>query len=386
MLSPESLRHWTPPIAALLCGEVPEIVLDAGPEEARVLADACVVHGVHGLLYHQLVGTRDQWDALPQVLRERLEHQAKTDLVWELAHNAELRAALSALSKAGVGVLVMKGTALAYSLYPVPSIRPRGDTDLLVREDDVPAVCDVLAGLGYVRDAESQGIGREVNLIKKDRSGLVHDLDVHWRLSSSEVFAGLCGWEEATRASISLPELAPQARSLGYVHALLHACAHRAAHMHSPYYVNGEAFLEGNRLIWLYDIRLLADAYDPADWSSFVELARARGVSAVCRNALTAAADLVTTAVSDLVYTELEHSERPEISAQLLSSGAWRATWVELRAQPGMSARLKFLRDLVLPDRDYMLRKYPGKRSWMLPWFYFRRVVEGVHRRRRYFR
>ena len=181
---------------------------------------------------------------------------------------AELRASLSALSEAGISVLLTKGTALAYSLYPVPSIRSRGDTDLLVQEKDVPALCSVLADMGYLRDRESQGIGSEVNLTKKDRSGLEHVLDVHWRLSSNEVFAGLCDWEEANRESIALPTLAPQARGLGHVHALLHACVHRAVHFHSPYYVNGEAFLEGNRLIWLYDIRLLASALELCQASS----------------------------------------------------------------------------------------------------------------------
>jgi len=386
MVSPESLRHWTPPIAALLRGDVPDVVRGAGPEEASAVAEACIVHGVHGVLYHQLVGGRERWGALPQGLRERLERQAKADLMWELAHKAELRTALSALSRAAVAVLVMKGTSLAYALYPVPSIRSRGDTDLLVREEDVPVLCDVLASLGYVRDAESQGIGCEVNLTKKDRSGFEHVLDVHWRLSSNEAFAGLCDWEEASRQSIALPELAPQARGLGYVHALLHACMHRAVHFHTPYYVNGNAFLEGNRLIWLYDIRLLAGAFEVADWSSFVEVARERGVSGICRDALGIAANLVEAGVPKSVCAPLERPARPEISAQLLSGGAWRATWVELLAQRDTSTRLKFLRNLFFPGRDYMLKKYPGMNSRRLPWLYIQRMLEGVHRRIRYFR
>ena len=274
----------------------------------------------------------------------------------------------------------MKGTALAYSLYPVPSIRSRGDTDLLVREEDVPSVCDVLADLGYVRDTQSQGIGSEVNFSKKDRSGLGHVLDVHWRLSSTAAFAGLCDWEEASQMSVALPNLAPQARGLGYVHALLHACAHRVIHFHSPYYVKGVAFLEGNRLIWLYDMRLLAGASDEANWSSFVALARGRGVSALCRDALVVAADLVGAPVPDGVRAALE------ISAQLISRSLWRATWVELQAQRGMKARLRCLRDLVLPDRDYMLRKYAGRSSWLLPCLYLQRALVGIQRRIRRFR
>ena len=97
--------------------------------------------------------------------------------------------------------------------------------------------------------------------------------------------------------SIAVPALWPQARSLGHVHGLLHSCVHRAVHFHSPYYVYGEPYLERNRLIWLYDVRLLADALGAADWSSFVDLARERGVSALCLDALRAATEYLGAAV-----------------------------------------------------------------------------------------
>jgi len=386
MLPPESLQRRTPLIAALLRGQVPEFVLRAEADEASALADACVVHGVHGMLYHQFSSVPKQWAALPLLLRERLEYRARTDMAWELAHKAELTASLSALADAGVNVLILKGTALAYSLYPVASIRSRGDTDLLVRADDVPVLCDALARLGYERDTYSQGIGYEVNLTKKDRFGLVHVLDVHWRLSSSEVFAALFDWEEARRMSIAVPALGVHATCLGQVHALLHACVHRAVHFLSPYYVDGEPYLERNRLIWLYDIRLLASAFGAADWSMFVDLARARGVSALCLDALQAAVNLVGAAAPAETIVALARPKRSEISAQLLSDSAWRGAWVEFRAQRGYAARAKFLRDLLFPDREYMLRKYPGQPAWLLPYLYLRRVLGGVHRRMRHFR
>ncbi len=386
MPSAEAVHRSTPLIAALLRGELPQAVLAADSDGATGLAEACVVHGVHGVLYHQFTGDPERWRVLPEALSECLENQARADQAWELAHRAELAACLAALAEAGVDALILKGTALAYSLYPVPSIRARGDTDLLLRAEDVTRACDVLAEQGYARDTYSQVIGYEITFRKKDRFGLEHLLDVHWRLSSHAEFAALFAWDEAQRKSVALPALGTRARGLGHVHALLHSCIHRAVHFRSPYYVDGVAYQERNRLIWLYDIGLLAKAFDSADWSSFIAIARERGVSALCRDALGAATQLLAVAVPAEVLTELARPARAELSAQLLSGSEWRGAWVEFRAQRNTAARLKYLRDLFLPDRAYMQRKYPGGNTWRLPYLYVRRVYEGVQRRMRRYR
>jgi len=386
MPSAEAVRRSTPLIAALLRGELPETVREADAEEAAALAEACVVHGVYGVLYHQFAGVPEQWHALPEALREPLESRARIDQAWELAHKAELIASLATFSDARVDVLITKGTALAYSLYPVPSIRSRGDTDLFVPAQDAASACDVMAELGYARDTHSQAIGCEVNFTKKDRFGLEHVLDVHWRLSSNELFAELLNWEDARRASDPVPALGVNARRLSYVHALLHACVHRAVHGHSPYYVNGEAFLERNRLIWLYDIGLLAAAMQEPDWVSFAALARERAVSAVCHDALRAARDLIGASIPMEVERDLSVPARSELSARLLTESASHAVWLELLAQRGMLARLKFLRELLFPQRAYMRRKYPGSPNWAFPYLYVRRAAQGVRRRMTHFR
>src|SRR5438093_948502 len=48
-----------------------------------------------------------------------------------------VREAMSALKQGGAVALIAKGTALAYSLYPSPDLRPRGDTDLLIAAADI---------------------------------------------------------------------------------------------------------------------------------------------------------------------------------------------------------------------------------------------------------
>src|ERR1051325_9992633 len=50
----------------------------------------------------------------------------------------DLRALLEALC--GIDVFIPKGTALAYSLYERPDLRPRADTDLLIDAAQLDAV------------------------------------------------------------------------------------------------------------------------------------------------------------------------------------------------------------------------------------------------------
>ena len=71
---------------------------------------------------------------------------------------ATCRSVVDALAAAGVPALITKGTALAYTVYPQPWLRPRTDTDLLVRHEDVPAASLALQACGYTRsDALSTG-------------------------------------------------------------------------------------------------------------------------------------------------------------------------------------------------------------------------------------
>ena len=44
---------------------------------------------------------------------------------------------------------LLKGVSLAYGLYRSPSLRPRADTDLLVRDSDLRSVARILMELGY---------------------------------------------------------------------------------------------------------------------------------------------------------------------------------------------------------------------------------------------
>ncbi len=69
---------------------------------------------------------------------------------------AELRSVLFDLNTTGTPVVVLKGPALAQTIYPDPGLRPYGDIDLLINEVDLTKVSALLTARGYYDENEPE--------------------------------------------------------------------------------------------------------------------------------------------------------------------------------------------------------------------------------------
>lgn len=363
-------------LAALLRGEAAAWPAAA---DSEVVLRRVRYHGVAALLHERLRGGTDWPAELVRAVREDTRHAA----MWELRHQQVLGALLGALAGRGVRPLLFKGTALAYGLYGNPVWRMRGDTDLIVGREDLAPTREALAAQGFRRDLDAAGevMSHAENWTFAGAETGMHAVDLHRRLVSGAMLSGLFGYAELLAASRALPCLGAAAFGLGHVHALLLACLHRAKHDRSPYYSDGVAYLGGDRLIWLYDIHLLAGALTAADWHMFTALARTRGLSDVCRGALQATAAHLGTRLPPTVPSALDVGGRSEPVAAYLAADRLRALAMDLRAVDGVTDRLQYLRELCLPPVPYMRAKYAEARVTWLPWLYARRVVEGVRKR-----
>ena len=113
---------------------------------------ACEEDGLTGLVHEWLRRQEDGW---PVEVRAVIAKAAHAQTATELLRQRQLIAVLDALAVEGIYPVVMKGTALAYSLYESPAARPRADTDLLIRRDQVDHVRRVLGRPGAVNDIET---------------------------------------------------------------------------------------------------------------------------------------------------------------------------------------------------------------------------------------
>ncbi len=367
-------------VCALLRGESPACPAAADEMAVEAFVRNARYHGVTPLLDARFKDARaSTW---PEAIRSACREDALVYAVQESARHAELLRVLGELQQAGVRPLLLKGTALAYSLYPSPAMRPRGDTDLLIPESQLSQAAVVLSRLGYARGSAVSGllISYQANWTRRHGVAITHDLDVHWRINNSQILAKILTYEELDARAVLLPALNQHARALTAVHALLLACIHRAGHANAPYYVDGQPHLGGNRLIWLYDIHLLVTHMSDADLAEFVALATDRQVRAICRDAIEASIDRFATPVASSVLAGLAHSGRAEPSACFLRGGHARQLVGDFLALDDMAQRARWLRELAFPPADYMIGKYPGAATQWLPILYARRGLQGLWR------
>ena len=342
------------------------------------LAETAAIHGVHLLAARALSHVRG-W---PPALVSRFESQHERARATEVLKRAELEKVIGALDDNGVRPLVLKGTALAYGLYPSPALRPRGDTDLLIPAQAFETVAQVFDTLGFDMRPQSGGtrISSQRTFERSDRFGVLHAFDVHWKISNSPVFSDLLKYDELMERATALPGLETDCAAVCLTDALLHACLHRLVHFHAPVYV-GDAVHYGDRLIWLYDIHLLVQSLTPSGQQEFTARARGRGLAAVCGDGIRRAAACFKTAGAGSVLDQLRTTAAREPAAALLTAGPLRCAMLELAALPGTADRLAYVREHLFPPAAYMRQRYGIRNQALLPLFYVGRGVSGALKR-----
>lgn len=263
-------------IVSMLREESPESARPQAAQPAEAFLAESSAHGVQPLLHWHLRST-PCWRTLPSDIRSALAGSFRHQVAVEIERKDLLATTLQALHEENVRCLLMKGAALAYTHYPVPYLRPRCDTDLLVHVDDHTRARAVLESLGYVRGNSVSGklVSYQETYSKYGRSGMHDVLDVHWKITNSQRFADLLSFEELAERAAVVPELGAAARGLGPVDALLLACVHMTAH-HPNH----------QRMIWFYDIHLLIERMAEQDLAEVARLAAVKGVSAICLPAI----------------------------------------------------------------------------------------------------
>lgn len=336
-------------------------------------------HGVTALLHEHV--TKSDW---PAGLQDRLQYEALAHTMWELRHQNLLAELLQTLAERNVYPILFKGTALAYSVYGNPATRMRGDTDLLINPSSRDVADAVLSELGFEVDCaeEIDFIRFQASHIWHGDGNAAHAVDLHWGISNSYVLSRLFTYDELRAHAVPLPKLSEHALSAGPVHALLIACMHRARHKQSAYNVDGQAYYSGDRLIWLYDIHLLAGSLSKSQWQDFVRLAQEKTLSSVCLEGLDRARTCFSTVVPPGVLDELASHNTSQWASQYLNATRITQHWMDLRAVQGTPDRLRFLGELILPPKDYMRSMSAGAGSQPLAWLYTRRIINRLFRRR----
>ena len=357
--------------ALLLRGETPLFSdLAAGTSEDE-LWQVGLENGVLVLANHKLANSETA-ASLPQKFRDRLQKYSLNAAATELGQEHELHDVFARFYDENIRFLLIKGTPLAYILYPQTYLRSRCDTDILfTSKEDAEKAWQQLKESGYNRPNAVSGefVSHEFSCHKKDSIGVDHALDMHWKLSNSQLFAQVFSFTELSDSSTSIPELGEQTKALGPIHALLLACMHRIAHK-----------TEGmeNRLIWLYDIHLLTGKFSELQWQQFISLATDKRMCGICLDGIQQTMMTFNTKIPGEVIRQLREGATHEKYSTEIGESRLAMELSNLRALPGWKERAGLIKERVFPDVNYMLVKYDTQNKALLPYLYLRRAIGGI--------
>jgi hypothetical protein len=363
-------RHAMTLAALLRDRAIPPGALATDP---AVLVAACQEDDLTGLVYDVVAGQPIASEWL-RTVRGALESDARAETAEELLRRRELVSVLEALAAEGIRPLLLKGTALAYSLYAEPAMRRCRDTDLLIRRDEENEVRRILTARGYAMPPWSGGdvLFCQFPLQKTDAYGLAHTLDFHWKVSTQSMFADLLAFDEIAAAATDLPALGPHARAAGPLHALLLACVHPVMHHRNA-----------RSLVWIYDVHLLTAQLSAAQFDRFAELASEKQVAAICAHQLRLAARWMGSRLSDSAMRRLDAVGRTEPSAAYLRPDrGWGSELLSnLQGLASWRDRVRLLREVAFPSPAYVLKAYgvasSSPSAVLLPALYLHRLAAG---------
>lgn len=338
--------------------------------------DRIAYHGITGLIPLEVCKAAG-W---PGPLVDRVRQRAVAHAMWELSHKAVVSRLLAELARAGVWAVVLKGTALAYDLYDVPASRVRGDTDLLVSRTHLELARNVLAQLGFSRPDEAPPVADDYRLQEiwsLTHGAFDHDVDLHWQAINSVALEDTLDFAACTTDLVPLPRLCSTAMGMSRTMALLLACAHRASHLTTPYFVDGVRYYGGNRLIWLKDIDLLARALSEVEWDTLCSDAIDQGLASVCLDGLRWAEKRLGTPAPPHAGERLTAAgSSGRASTYLLRSRQGSRAIQDVRAIPTVRGKARYVWTRLVPPPSFMRAKYPEMSSRPIALLYLKRLRE----------
>jgi len=271
-----------------------------------------------------------------------LQEERRTKSVFEILSDA-----LEILKAAGIDVTVLKGTALAASVYPSKALRHCHDIDLLVPLNRLDYAEEALVQSGRYRSSEKDLSDLDRRVVH--RSGL--PLQLHGRLlrftSDEKAEEAVLARRQAQRGcGQAFPILSPG-------DALWHVCGHAAS--------------SGNRgtLQWVADAWHLIERFAPADWNAFrtgvCEMDQALPAYVCLRYLSRTSSAKVPDSELRFVRSEARRvgrRARERALAGTLHGGrtGLHDLWAVTRS---VRSRLFLVRWRVLPTRDYLATIYP---------------------------
>jgi hypothetical protein len=197
------------------------------------LLAAARLHHLLPLLYERLKGLNG--DRIPAAVMAQLQGAYYANLLRNRRLGAELAEVIGALCREGVEAIVLKGGALAWTVYANPALRPMADLDLMIPPGEMERASTVLQSLGF--HLCSSMPAHQVPFLQRFGGGLEWQRTRGTKITYLEMKHNLAGvvWfrtaysvqpEDLWETVRSLTLDGTEARQLSTEDTLIHLCLH----------------------------------------------------------------------------------------------------------------------------------------------------------------
>jgi len=324
---------------------------------------------------YRKIGSLPQECRPPETITDEMRQDFLVSVVRSLHMERQLREIIEGFQEEGVRVLVLRGPALAWSLYPDPAMRSSCDLDLLVIPEDVIKARGILERLGYrclaKRFETARDFFREECFIHQEKPGNKFPVDLHW--VHWELHPFFKGSEEVDildlfqRAwKVETPTLAFE--TLHPVDYLIHSAIHLIM-IHK----------NEMRLSWIYDTALLAQHLQvPDDWETLQERSVSWSARLPVEHCLKMAQVWVGLELPE-GFDDFSTWPQPTEDERTVWADTMRHHWVTILLKRSLAnpslliKRVPSLLRLLFPHPDIVRFCYPTSSNWLLPISYVRR-------------
>jgi len=363
----DGLLSW---VFSLLREEQP-IVPQAKVDDWSELLTQLQYHGIIPLLYLK-IRHLTQMLRPPEVVITRMRETFLLSQARYLRMERQLAEILRALKSKGICPLIIKGPALAWSVYPDPATRPSVDIDLLVKAEQYLTTRKVLNRLKYQCPYERfevfQHLFNSESFVCQNKTIRRVMVDLHWSVFQYHGIERNDGLGEFFHRAKIVETPTLNFKTLSSVDALIQAAFHLI--LHHP---------NSMRLLWISDIALLAQQLNvPKDWEVLQERTSQFRASLAMEKALKLAqlwyGLRVPEGYDDFTNSpSVEENEKAELAYVTnkhttdIRLGGYLANF---RKSPN---KIQYLMKFLFPRPHYIRATYPPSRNWLLPLSYVRR-------------
>jgi hypothetical protein len=337
--------------------------------------ELAIKHGVVGQLASNLnTPVSEQKSRAIVDFKKKIDSYYKHASAMTMFMDAEGLLVLRRLYAANINVTVLKGFALANTLYNHPALRPRTDIDILIHPRDKEVIKDIFQSLGYYnpRGWEPKAIINQFSMKKPLSKGLNVLFDIHLKISNSKGIENILNYDEllinADTSTLQNINLINQPYAL--IHAIFHLLNHRAA---------GDLV----KLIWLYDIYLIVEQLDEKMRLDLLELIKVKGLATLVLFTLRLTnqyfpSQKLSDVIAVINSAEIQATANSSFDYLLRENQGFSGFLRTLKSTTGLGNKLNVIKETVLPPPAEIYAKYGEHSGWPLSLLYIRRLLFGL--------